>query len=60
MSVRKAGDAMEVGEGAWFWKRLDQATADYDALPRWMKRDTGPAAKKGSPKAPRAGAKRAA
>jgi hypothetical protein len=25
-------------EAAWFWKRLDQASADFDALPTWMKR----------------------
>ena len=25
-------------EAAWFWRRLDQASADFDALPAWMKR----------------------
>jgi hypothetical protein len=25
-------------EGAWFWRRLDQASTEFDSLPGWMKR----------------------
>lgn len=25
-------------ENAWFWRRLEKANADFEALPEWMKR----------------------
>jgi hypothetical protein len=60
MSPRKGTDVKEPSEGAWFWKRLDQATEDYEALPRWMKRETDTSPKKRAAKSARPPAKRAA
>lgn len=48
---KKVTNALTSPGSDWFWRRLEQASADFDELPRWMKRKDAPAFK--SPATPR-------